>query len=225
MDNEIDISIHDLTIHDKTKELHPNLATVPFNMIMVAKSGGGKTNLIVNICRMYNKIFKNRVLVFTKSRNGTLHSLEKSIGTNIFNENDNVIERTMAFQKSQKEQGKKLKNILVILDDWITDKSLNTRRNIYDKLFSMGRHANISVIITTQQYTLLPATIRRLAWYCCLFKISNTAERKIMISEMCNCIDKNETEFEQIYNDATAEPYSFLFINAKNNKFTTRFGK
>ena len=79
----------------------------------------------------------------------------------------------------------------------------------------MARHFNISVITTSQQYTLLPASIRRLAFYSIIYKISNTSERKIMIYEQCNAIDKTEKEFEEMYDECVAEPYSFMYIDAR----------
>ena len=129
----------------------------------------------------YHKFFKNRTIIFTKSMNGSLYSLQKSIGAVIHNSLDSedgkdIIETVIQFQKQAKENGDTLKNVLILFDDWITDSSFNRKRGIYDKLYSMARHFNISVITTSQQYTLLPASIRRLAFYSIIYKISNTSE-------------------------------------------------
>jgi len=66
---------------------------------------------------------------------------------------------------------------MYLLDDWITDNSFDKKGNIYDKLFSMGRHCLISTIITSQQYTLIPSNLRRMSWYDIIYKISNQTEK------------------------------------------------
>jgi hypothetical protein len=227
-DPNLNLKIKDLTIKDKSFKIHDDIPEVPFNLCCYGKSASGKTNLIINLLLFYKKVFKNRVIIFTKSRNGSLYSLEEKIGAKIFNslynENGNIIEEVLEFQRTRKEENEKLKNILILFDDWITDESFNRKRNVYDKLYSMARHFNISVITTSQQYTLLPSSIRRLSWYDIIFKISNQSERKTMIYEECSAIDKNEKEFEEIYNDCVKEPFSFIYIDKKNGKYLKRFG-
>ena len=89
-----------------------------------------------------------------------------TILNNIYDENDeNLIEKLLDYQKSKKENGNPLKNNLILMDDFITDNSFNKRRSIFDKLYSMSRHFNISVITTSQSYTLMPSSIRRLVFY------------------------------------------------------------
>ena len=68
----MNLTIKDLTKHDTVLEIHPNLPTVPFNMCVYGKSSCGKTNVIINMLNWYNKIFKNRTIIFTKSMNGSL---------------------------------------------------------------------------------------------------------------------------------------------------------
>lgn len=125
------------------------------------------------------------------------------MGAQIFNtlEDSNgiyYIDRLLNHQKIQKESGNKLEHFLILLDDWITHRSLNKKgAGIYGMLFSMARHFNISIIITGQSYSQVPSTVRRLAWYSLIFKISNRAEKKIMIHEQSENVDMNEIEFEK----------------------------
>ena len=156
----MDLTINDLTKHDPVLEIHPNLPSIPFNLCVYGKSSCGKTNVIINMLKWYNTVFKNRVIIFTKSMNGLLYSLQNSIGAVIHNtltdENGNdIIESVINFQKQSKENGEPLKNVLILFDDWITDTSFNNKRGVYDKLYSMARHFNISVItiVTTIHFT------------------------------------------------------------------------
>ena len=230
LNKNLDLKIKDLTIHDPVIYVHPDIPSVPFNMNVYGSSNSGKTNVLLNIVAFYKKIFKDRIVVFTASRNGSLYSLIKNHGAKIYNsltdsEDGDVLGKLMTFQKGLKENGDKPKNVLVIFDDWISDSSFNKKRNIYDKLFSMGRHYNLSIICTSQQFTLLPSTLRRLAWYNIIFKISNNVEKKMMVGEMCNTVDMNEIEFEKVYRDCVSDPYSFIYIDTKKRGYSMRFGK
>jgi len=225
---DIDLRIKDLTIQDKTITINDKIPSLPFNMCIYGKSSSGKTNAAINLLMFYKKLFNNRLIIFTKSHNGSLFSLKDLMGAKIFNslynENGSIIEQIIEFQKLRKQNGEKIKNICIFFDDWINDQSFNKKRNIYDKLYSMARHSNVSVITTSQQYTLLPSNIRRLSWYDIIFKISNQAEKKIMIYEECNSIDKSENDFELIYNECVKDPFSFIYIDKRKGTYSKRFG-
>ena len=123
------MKIKDLTVNDPSIIVHKNIPTIPFNMCVYGKSGTGKTNIILNLFTFYKKIFNHRLIIFTKSRNGSLYSLENSMDAKIFNslnnENGCVITQLLHFQKSRKENNMKLKNICILFDDFITDDSFN----------------------------------------------------------------------------------------------------
>src|SRR5690349_7500308 len=152
--DKLDLTIKDLTIHDPVITVHQNIPSVPFNLNVYGSSNSGKTNCILNLFGFYRKIFKDRIIVFTSRRNGTLYSLEKNYGAKIYNslidpEDGAILDKLMNFQKNMKENGDKPKNVLILFDDWISDSSFNKKRNIYDKLFSMGRHYQLSIIVTS----------------------------------------------------------------------------
>ena len=168
-------------------------------------------------------------MIITLSRDNSLYDLEKSYGAILFNnieneKNENLIMKLINYQKEQKKSGNKLKQYLLLFDDFILSDSFNKKRGIYDLLYSQARHYSISVITTSQQVTLLPSSIRRMSWYDICFKISNTSEKKIYIYENCNAINKSELEFEEIFDEATIDPYSFLYLDKNKNTYSKRFG-
>lgn len=221
----MDLTIRDLTVKDKTIKIHDNLMEIPYNSITIGRSACGKTNMILNLIGFYKTIFKNHLLIFTKSRNGSLYSLEKSMGAIILNDDEtDVIEKLLEYQRKRKEENKPIEQYLILFDDYISSKTFDKKNTIYGKLFSMARHFNISIMVTAQSYLQLPAVLRRLAWYIQVFDISNTAERKAFISENCNALRMNERDFERVFNEATEEKYSFLSINVAKNTWTKNFG-
>jgi len=227
------MEIVDLTPKDKsTIKINDTLPELPFNMTVIGKSGSGKTNLILNFISYYKKYFKDRVFIFTNSIDESFKSLETSIGAQIFNsllnENgNNIIEIILKHQHKMLNQysRKKLKHIVLLFDDFILDRDIQKRVSIFTKLFSQARHYNISVIITSQQFTLIPANLRRMVMYSISFGISNSKELDIMSFEYCNGINKDIYEFKTIFKDATKERYSFLYLDMKKNKYYKNFGK
>ena len=226
----IDLSIKDISSSNrKSITIHPNIPIVPFNMVVCGKSFSGKTNMLLNMLKWYKSIFNKRIIVFTTSLDSSLTKLEAQydarVFTNLFNENgENVIELLMNHQTLEKEMGGDMNEFLVIFDDFITNSAFAKRRSIFDKLFSMASHLRISVIITSQQYTLVPASIRRMSLYQCIFKISNSKERKMFFDECCNSIDLDVDEFEKVFDNCIDEPFSFMYIDNKKSKWSKRFG-
>jgi len=208
--------------------VNEKLPELPNNILVFARSNAGKTNALLNLISFYKKVFKNRILVVSKSYDVSLESLRKGYGAEIFysiyNDNgENIIDKLINYQKGRKAQKLKLQPYLILLEDMISDNSLNKKRTPYDTLFSLGRHLNITTIITSQSYTAIPSSLRRMCWTFFLFKMSNVAEKKIMISELCSTLDMTEREFEKVYDDAVSEQYSFLNIDVAKTKWQVRF--
>ena len=224
----LDTNIKVLASGSKKVIVNEKLPSLPNNMLVFARSNQGKTNCLLNLIHFYKKIFKDRIMIISKSYDESLETLRKSHNAEIFydiyNENgENIIEKLIAYQKNRKARGEKLQHYLVLLEDMISDKSLNNKRTCYDTLFSMGRHLKITTIITSQSYTAIPSSLRRMCWTFLVFKITNQAEKKIMCAELCATLDLSETEFEKVYNEAIREPYAFMLIDCAKNKYSHCF--
>ena len=152
--------------------IHPNLPKIPSYINIYAPGNAGKTLLIVNLVHKFKSIFKKgNVIVFTSSYDPTIYSLIESRDATILNstydEDDNdVLENIMNYQKKLKrEDPKNLDHVLIIFDDFITNNELNKRRSSIAKLYSSARHYNISLIFTSQSYTMLPKPLRKMSFY------------------------------------------------------------
>jgi hypothetical protein len=183
----------------------------------------------VNLLKYYKKYFKGNLIIFTKSRSGTLFLLKDKLNADIFHSlyddnGENIIEKMINYQNQLKEMGEKPDHLCIFLDDWILDNSFDKKRNIYEKLFSMGRHCLISTLITSQQYSLIPSNLRRMSWFDIIYKISNQNEKKMMIYEECSSLDMTEQEFEKIYNECVADKYNFMYIDKSKMKWQKNFG-
>lgn len=237
----VDLRIRNLSVQDNVIEVSENIPRIPFNLTLYGKSNTGKTNALLNLLKIYKKngkhFYKNTI-VFTHAKSGTLFELEKKeyLKAKFFNSifdkyGDNIIKKLIKHQEIIKDNDKvngtkNLQDILLIFDDFITDSEFERRRGIFQELFSGARHARISIILTSQSYTLIPSTLRRMSWYNIFFKISNRKERAQMCNEMCEVLDLTEDEFEKVYLECVNEPYSFMYLDGsrQQGKYSKRFG-
>src|SRR5690348_4985989 len=109
---DLDLKIRDLTIKDPVLTIHNNIPSVPFNMCLYGSSSCGKTNIILNIVEFYSRVFKERIIIFSGSRNGSLFSLETKYDAQIYNSlykktGENRIQDLLNYQKKIKKNGEK----------------------------------------------------------------------------------------------------------------------
>ena len=90
-----------------------------------------------------------------------------------------------------------------------------------------GRHNSISTITATQKFTAISPIVRVNATELFIYRLRNYRDLETFIEEVSAITDKKT--LLEIYNLATAEPYSFLYVNLrakKNNEmFYIRFDK
>jgi hypothetical protein len=106
--------------------------------------------------------------------------------------------------------------MIVVLDDQAgMFKGGNTNNPMVNYVIR-HRHVSSSVIIVTQAYKAIPKTIRTNCNALILFDIPNLSELKVIYEE--NPEGLNEEEWMKVYQHATADPFSFMYINNKFNK-------
>ena len=85
-----------------------------------------------------------------------------------------------------------------------------------------GRHANISFIIVSQQYKLIPKTLRVNCNALMLFQVYNLQEREDIMKEHGGQFEKKQ--MKQLLRYIWNLPYQFLFIDYSRPN-VTRFRK
>ena len=81
------------------------------------------------------------------------------------------------------------------------------------------RHYNISIIIDTQKYRSINTAFRSNMTGIVCFTLANLKEYQALAEEHSNLL--TSAEFKQLFNYATTEPYSFLFINYQKRQAPT----
>ncbi len=141
---------------------------------------------------------------------------------------EKLVKKHSEVVRKQKERGdKQIFGALFIVDDWgdRADVMHKASGSVIGRLFLSGRHHGCSVILGVQKLTLVSTVCRVNATGLLAFRVRSQKEYESIESEVTALVD--EHTFREIWEEATSEPYSFLFIrlNAKslNETFMKRF--
>ena len=123
---------------------------IPFSMCIVSRRNCGKTHIMQYFT---DNLLQNKLIDYCILYSETAHLsgdfskiLDKRYILSNFNESS--IDKVIKFQEKQKKQ-KKPKQCLIIIDDSISCVG-HMFQNLINKLFSKGRHWNISIVLINQ---------------------------------------------------------------------------
>jgi hypothetical protein len=205
------------------------LFNIPLRLIIVGKTGGGKTNLLTALLtqeEFYLKDFRGRnIYLFSPMIND--YKLEYLVDKknipdlNIYTEFDNELLRALYDKLTEEFEtemllAKKVSNKLIILDDLSFDGSL--KRGLYNmvqKIFCNGRKHNISIIITSQYYTHISPVCRTNCSGAILFTMND--RQMDTIADENNYMDSKK-EFKQFLKTHLKEKHDFIAINYSNSR-------
>jgi hypothetical protein len=157
-------------LNERIPEFLPKL---PIICSCVARTNSGKSVIIVSLIADYyiplGIVRPEDVFYFSPSINMDDTYKKLPQGVRKFEEYDEAfILQLMNEMKDKKKMSKnpvEIPFIILIFDDMIAETNENgrgafTNNSVLSKLFTRGRHYNISTIVTSQKYTSLPRTIR-----------------------------------------------------------------
>ena len=188
-----------------------------------AKTLGGKSNLLKHILLKERKKFQK---IFVISLTETINNFYSEIGipsNQIMHEyNEDWINDLMKRLTQYKQHNKKPYNVLLILDD-ITDAAHNSKA--LKKLFCMGRHLNISVVMLLQYLYQAPPVCRANFSFICCGQMN-----RISIDLLCDEFLSGKVtkqEFLDMYHESSKD-YNFFIINNNsvkdNNDINSLYG-
>ena len=127
-------------------------------------------------------------------------------------------------EASKKLEMKKLYQVLVVIDDFADTPQLHKPHGALDTLFIRGRHMQISTWVSSQKLRLISAAVRVNMQFLCCWRLRNQHELDAVIEELSALLPKEQ--LYRLYEQATREPYSFLFVyylKPRNEMFYKRF--
>ena len=113
----------------------------------------------------------------------------------------------------KKQNYTKLYQLLATVGDFAGEASFSRHSKLLHSLYTRGRHNSISTIATTQAFTALSTLIRKNATELYNYRLRNDGDLETFIEDVSAIYAKKT--LLQLYNAATAEPYSFLYVNLR----------
>ena len=186
---------------------HLHNLKLPLRACIVAPSGSGKSNLLVNLLSLFcdgDGTFADMTII-TRNKDEPLYRwlVDKCDQIRIVE----GIHNTPKLDSMDKKE-----NHLVVWDDLVLSKDLSMVENYYIR----ARKLNCSVIFISQSYFKIPKIIRNNCSYMILLKLSGQREVNIILSEFGLGVTKEQ--LIELYEYATKEKFSPLIIDLEADK-------
>ena len=175
---------------------------IPMRMCIVAPSGSGKTNFLVNLIEMFSRgegTFQT-IHIITRNSDEPLYRWLQTLS-------DAIIVKEGLSNSPQLDKFDREYNHLVVWDDLVLSKNLEKVSEYYVR----ARKLNVSVIFLSQSFFRIPKIIRNNCSYMVLLKLSGNREVNVILSEYGLGITKDE--LIKIYEYATEEKLQPLVID------------
>lgn len=207
-----------------------HLISVPFRMLVVAQSGGGKTNFLLELIHRMSDTFE-RIIICCKSKDEPLYELlEKSIprpaltffeGIKDIPKLDSFDRANASAQRGRPEPLGRMRGdeqILVAFDDLVTEKD----QKVIEDYFIRGRKVagGVSCVYLSQSYFKVPKLIRLQCGYLVLKKLSSSKDLNMILKDFSLC---EKSELMAMYKKATSVPNSFLMIDVAASTYRNGF--
>lgn len=201
---------------DKTENpnFHLHKLKIAMRMCIIAPSGSGKTNFLINLLHLFScgeKGTWQSVNIITRNKDEPLYKWLESVCPQIIIKEG--VNNTPPLDKFDKEY-----NHLVVWDDLVLEKDLKMVENFYIRARKFG----VSCIFISQSYFKIPKIIRGNCSYMVLLKLSGQREVNLILSEFGLGVTKEQ--LIEIYKYATTEKFNPLLIDMEADS-TERFRK
>lgn len=190
---------------------------LPFRMCIVAPSGSGKTNFLLNLIRVFSQgtgTFSD-ITIVTRNKQEPLYEYLEGEFEQI------QVKEGMHNTPKLDDMDKKY-NHLVCWDDLVLSKNLDSVCEYYMR----ARKKNCSVVFLSQSYYDIPKFIRKNSTYLILLDLGGSKrEKTAILNEWASDLDVDE--MNAVFNDATSVKLRPLIIQGgrceKNKKYRKGF--
>ena len=152
---------------------------IPFRMLIISYSGGGKTNFLLNLLHKFSDTFNN-ILLVTRNKHEQLYEYLES---KLDKDELTIQEGLEEFNKMNLDQKykDKSKQSLIIFDDMVQERD----QTAIEELWLRGRKlgGSVSCIYLSQSYFETPKFLRSNSNYIVLKKINGIRDLKLILSD------------------------------------------
>jgi hypothetical protein len=181
---------------------HLHNIKIPFRMCVVAPSGTGKTNFLLNLIKVFSQgqgTFAD-IAIITRNKDEPLYNYLSGEFEQI------QIKEGMSNTPKLDDMDKKY-NHLVVWDDLVLSKNLQNVEEYYMR----ARKKNCSVVFLSQSYYDIPKFIRKNSNYLVLLDLGGSKREQTAIMNEWSS-DLSKEELKAVYNDAVSVPLRPLII-------------
>ncbi len=175
---------------------------IPFRMCVVAPSGSGKTNFLLNLIKVFSSgdgTFAD-ISIITSNKDEPLYNF-------LSGEFEQIQIKEGMHNTPRLDDMEKEYNHLVVWDDLVLSKNLRPVEEYYMR----ARKKNCSVIFLSQSYYDIPKFIRKNSNYLVLLDLGGSKrEQTAIMNEWSTDLDRDE--LKAVYNDAVSVPLRPLII-------------
>ena len=193
---------------------HHNIS-LPFRMCVVAPSGSGKTNFLLNLIKVFSMgegTFAD-ISIITQNKKEPLYEYLEGEFEQI------KIHEGLSHTPKLDDMDKKY-NHLVVWDDLVLAKNLDMVSNYYMR----ARKQNCSVVFLSQSYYDIPTFIRKNSSYLVILDLGGSKrEITAIMNEWGGSLDKDE--LRAVYSDATSVHLRPLIITGGKTEPNKKFRK
>lgn len=172
-----DVKAFKRTYHNPFKHIH-NI-DIPLRMLIIAYSGGGKTNALMNLLYQFQDTF-NHILLITRNKSEQLYEyLESKLEKDELEVQEGLDQfRKMNLDEVYKD---KAKQCLIIFDDMVQEKDQQCIKELWLRGRKLG--GSISCIYLSQSYFQTPIFLRGNCNYIMLKKMNGLRSIKLLLSD------------------------------------------
>jgi hypothetical protein len=218
-ENKSIINFYDV-IPSRFKKDYPNPnykdhnINTPFRMCVVAPSGSGKTNFLINLISLFSdgKGTFNDITIITRNKDEPLYNYLSELSDQI-----RIVEglsNTPELDKMDKDE-----QHLVVWDDLVLSKDLTKVENYYLRARKFG----CSVIFLSQLFYKIPNFIRQNSSYMVILKLGGKRNVNLLMSEFSYGLSKDQ--ILGMYDYATKEKLSPFIISIDEPELDKKFRK
>ena len=190
-----------------------NQMKTPFMSVICSATGGGKTNLLMNMLKRFDNTFKHIYIVNQESE-PLYDFLQKTIPKGL------TITHKLSDLPDFKKLGENKKDqTLFVFDDLVKTKD----QSYIETLYKRGRKCGCSCIYITQSFFDTPIFLRKQLHYLLLLSISGKKDLQMILKNYTLGID--DEQLLEIFRDATQQRMNFLKIDVRNPYINKKFSK
>ena len=202
----------------KYRNCHKDLIQHPASVLIVSKSGMGKTNLLMNILTKWSCWDKIYLVTphIDQPKYQTLIKFYEKVEKAC---DDDILEVFTSIEEAPtyEDMDTDLQNVIIYDDTLFEDLST------VEQLFTKNRHHNTTVFFLTQSYTKkTPIVIRQNANYHIFLKTPSRKNQSLIFQELG--YNTTKERFLEMFNDATTG-YNFFMIDLKTQDPSKQYRK